>query len=85
MPSRREVLEQLKRDEFLGFPRLRRVHPGLHAFAPVRAEQQGRGESARWRSRGAPHLKNISSECHSSASRSGWLTGSPGIQIFLSL
>src|SRR3954469_11548114 len=28
-----------------------------------------------------PHPKNTPSECHSSASRFGWLTGSPGIQM----
>jgi hypothetical protein len=31
--------------------------------------------------KGPPHRKNTASECHSSASRFGWLTGSPGIQI----
>ncbi|PYQ56770.1 MAG: hypothetical protein DMF53_24505 [Acidobacteria bacterium] len=32
-------------------------------------------------SRRPPHPKNTPSECHASASRFGWLTGSPGIQM----
>jgi hypothetical protein len=47
-----------------------RLKPRLESFVPDKTLNKG-----------PPHRKNTASECHSSASRFGWLTGSPGIQI----